>query len=195
MQRRDSHEADDGRTVRIRHNRPLPEPNARHGLGVDLGDDERHLGVHPVRGAVVHDDGAAGDGRGRVDAADAPSGAEERDVDPVEGPGLREVLDGVVAVLEGDAPAGGALAGEEAEAAVGEVAGGDDAQELLPDGARGAHDGHGGAVVPERHADGGGPPGGGAARERGRREEVGPVDGGGGLHFGGGGWVGVGWRP
>lgn len=184
MQWRDSHEADDGRTVRVGHNSPFPQPDVRHGLGIDLRDDERHLGVHPEGRAVVHDDSAASNGGTRVSAADASSGAEERDIDPFENPRRREVLDGVLAVLEGDALARGALAGEEAEAAVGEVAGGDDAEELLPDGARGAHDGHGRAVLAERHADGGRPPG--AAPERGRRQEVGPVDGGGGLHCGGG---------
>lgn len=61
MQWRGSHEADDGRAVRVRHNSPLPQPDVRHGLGIDLRDHERHLGVHPEGGAVVHDDGTAGD--------------------------------------------------------------------------------------------------------------------------------------
>jgi len=192
MERGGSHEADDGRAIRIRHNRALPQPDVGHGLRVDLGDNERHLGVHPERGAVVHDDGAAGDGRGTVLPADAPAGAEERDVDAVEGPRRGEVLDGVLAVLEGEALPRGALAGQEAEAAVGEVPVRDDAEELLADRARGAHDGHGGPVLAQRHADGAGPAAGAAGA---RREEVRVADGGGGLHCGGAreaeawGWV------
>lgn len=81
MQRCDSHEADDGRTVGVGHNSTFPQPDVGHGLGVDLRDDERHVGVHPVGRAVVDDDGAAGDGGGRVGAADAPASAEESDVD------------------------------------------------------------------------------------------------------------------
>ena len=170
MERRGSHEADDGWAIRICHNRPLPEPDVPHGLRVDLGDDERHLGIHPERGAVVDDDGAAGDCRGPVLPADAPAGAEQRDVDAVERPRGREVLDGVLAVLKGEALPRGPLAGEEAEAAVGEVPVRDDAEELLAHRARGAHDGHRGPVLAQRHAHGAGcaPVQRGAAR--GRRE-------------------------
>uniref|UniRef100_A0A0A9F146 Cl345_1a n=1 Tax=Arundo donax TaxID=35708 RepID=A0A0A9F146_ARUDO len=186
MERRGSHEADDGRAIRIRHNSTLPQPDIRHGLGVDLRYHKRHLGVQPERGAVVHHDGAAGDGRGREFPADAPAGAEERDVDAIERPARGEVLDGVLAVLEGETLPRGPLAGEEAEAAVGEVPVGDDAEELLAHRARGADDGHGGPVLAQRHADGGGRASVPRAA-RGRREEVRVADGGGSLHCDGGG--------
>jgi hypothetical protein len=182
MERRGSHETDDGRAIWVRHNSTLSQPDISHGLRVDLGDDERHLGVHPERRAVVHDDGAAGDGRGAVLTADTPAGAEERDVDAVERPGRGEVLHGVLPVLEVEALPCGPLAGEESEAAVGEVPVGDDAEELLPDGAGGTDDGHGGPVLAQRHADDGGRPLVPRAA-RGGREEVWVADGG-GLHFG-----------
>jgi hypothetical protein len=187
MERRGSHQTDDGRAIRIRHNSTLSQPDVGHGLRVDLGDDERHLGVHPERRAIVHHDGAAGDGGGAVLTADTPAGAEERDIDAVERPGRGEVLHGVLPVLEGDALPGGPLAGEEAEAAVGEVPVGDDAEELLPDGAGGADDGHGGPVLAQRHADGGRRPP--VPRAGcGRREEALVADG--GVHLG---WRRRGW--
>lgn len=119
VQRCGSHEADDGGTVRVGHNSPLSQPDVRHGLGIDLGDDERHLGVHPEGGAVVHDDGAAGDGRGSVGAADPPPALKSA-MSPVERARRGEVLDGVLLALEREALRG-ALAGEEAEAPVGEA--------------------------------------------------------------------------
>lgn len=185
VQRCGSHEADDGGTVRVGHNSPLSQPDVRHGLGIDLGDDERHLGVHPEGGAVVHDDGAAGDGRGSVGAADPAAGAEERDVHPVERARRGEVLDGVLLALEREALPRGALAGEEAEAPVGEAPGGDDAEELLADGARRAHDRHRRPVLPQRHPHGGRRAARAATAGVGA-EEVRAVDGGGGgLHCGG----------
>jgi hypothetical protein len=126
----------------ISHNSTLSHPDVRHGFRVDLGDDEWHLSVHQERRAIVHHDGATVDGRGSILTADTPADAEERDVDAVERLRRSEVMHGVLPLLEREALPGGPLTGEETEAgaAVGKASVGDDAEELLPDGAGGIDD-------------------------------------------------------
>ncbi|RWV99789.1 hypothetical protein GW17_00037288 [Ensete ventricosum] len=100
------------------------------------------LATHrPTQRAELHSDGTAG--------------AEQGDVDPVEA--LRtELLHGILEVLEGEALPGGRAAGEQADAAEGEVAVRKDPEELLADGAGHADHRHRGSIHPEAHEDGGG---------------------------------------
>ena len=52
----------------------MPLGRLRTGVGVDLGDDERHVGVHPERAGVVDDDGARARRRSAPTAAETSSG-------------------------------------------------------------------------------------------------------------------------
>lgn len=174
MKRGSSHQAYNGGAIRVSNECALSRSgfDVLHCFGVHFGNYQRHLLVHPKRGAVVDHDRSTIDGDGAEVLADGAAGAEERDVDTVEAL-RRELLDDVVPVLEGDAAASGALGSQHMNGAVGEVAVGEDGEELLADGAGDAHDGDGGAVLAEGHSDPGGGGGGGlGAGREGAREEV-----------------------
>lgn len=198
MQRRGCHEADDRRTIRIRNQRPLPTPelDSFHGLRINLRYHKRHPLVHPESGAVIHNDCALLRRNRPELLAYAPAGAEQGNVDAVEAV-RRQFLDGVIPVLVGDRLSGGAFGGEQLEGSVGEVAVGDDGEELLADGAGDSDDGDGGAVLSEGHSDGEGAIGGGSRARDGEGGGFGEEGGGevvvegerGELHFcDGGGW-------
>ena len=53
-------------------------------LGVHLGHDQRHVGVHAVQRAIVDHGAAGGGGARRMDAADLRSGGEQGDVPALE---------------------------------------------------------------------------------------------------------------
>jgi len=90
------------------------------GVGVDLGHDQRHAGVHAPGAGVVDDDGAGAGGDGAVLAADRGGRAGEDDVDAGERLGAQR-LDGVLFAGEVDGFAGAARGGEEFDAAQGEL--------------------------------------------------------------------------
>lgn len=164
MQRCGGHQADNGGAIGVGDERPLPrpplEPNMRHRLGIHFRYNQRDLGNHAERRAVVDDDRPPLDCGGRHVLADGAPGAEEGDVDAIEALGA-ELLHHVLPILEGELLPRGAAAREHLDAAVGEVAIGEDAEELLAHGAGDAHHRHGGPVLAEAHAHRGG---GGAAR-------------------------------
>ena len=56
-------------------------PMGGDGLGIDLGDDERHVGVHAEEGALVDDHRAALDGPGHELRGDLVGRAADGDVD------------------------------------------------------------------------------------------------------------------
>ena len=60
--------------------------------GVDLGDHQRHVRVHPERRGIVDHDGAGLHRERRELPGDAAAGREQRDVDALEG-ALGELLD------------------------------------------------------------------------------------------------------
>lgn len=157
MQRCGSHQANDGGAIGVRNESPLsrPEPNTLHGFRVHLGYDQRHALDHPEGRAIVHHDRPPLDGDGPELLAYRPARTEQSDVDTLKAISF-ELLDDVVPVLEGHVLASGALGGEHLDGAVGEVAVGEDGEELLADGAGDADDGEGGAALLERHADSGG---------------------------------------
>ncbi len=75
-------------------------------VGVDLGDDEGDVGVHAEGGGVVDDQRPGGDGAGRVLLGPVTSGAEQRDVDPIEDVLVGQVPNRDVAVPPADRAAG-----------------------------------------------------------------------------------------
>src|SRR4051812_21051835 len=107
-------------------------------LGIHLGDDERHLLVHPPARGVVHDDGARlHELRGPL-AGDAPARGEEGEVEALDRVPLLQRAD-----LEARELAARRAGGGEGDAlAGGEPAGPEQLQEVLADGAGGADDGH-----------------------------------------------------
>lgn len=152
MERGGGHEADDGGAVGVGDEAALagPDLDVGHGFRVHLGDDERNLGVHPERRAIIHHHAAPRHRRRAEGLADGPAGAEESDVDAVEAL-LLELLDHVLEALEGKPAAGGALAGEHPDAPVGEIPVGDHAEELLPDGAGDADYRQRRSILPQGH--------------------------------------------
>ena len=118
----------------------MPLGRLPRGVRVDLGDDERHVRVHPPGRRVVDDHGAGlGDARRELLGA-ALARREEDDVEPAV-VGRRGVLDGHLAVAAtagcGPARAGG---GEEPELVNGKLALGQDAAHDATDLSRRAHD-------------------------------------------------------
>src|SRR5699024_4078234 len=88
---------------------------------VHLGDDERHLGVHPPGGGVV-DHGDAGLGEpGGLRAGGRPARGEQRDVQTRD-VGRGRILDDDLLALERQGPPGRAGGGEEPHLFGGEVA-------------------------------------------------------------------------
>ena len=148
-----------GRAVRVRDQAAVPAERVR----VDVGHDQRHVGLHAEGRRVVDDDRAALDGDRRPLARARRAGREDGEVDAVEGLGL----DGAhleLLVAEAHARAGAAGAGEADELAEVEAALGQHLAQDLADGAGGAEDGNAGA----RH--GRSPPPG--ARRRARRRSA-----------------------
>lgn len=152
------HQANNGGAIRVRNERAFSRSSfdVLHRFRVHFGNNQRHLLVHPKGRAIVHHHCPPIHRGGAELLADGPAGAEERDVDAVEAI-RRELLHDVVSVLKVDAAAGGALRGQHFDGAVGEVAVGEDGEELLADGASDADDGNGGAIIAEGHSDPGGP--------------------------------------
>jgi len=161
MKRGSGHQANNGGAIRVRNESAFSRSgfDVLHRFGVHFGNNQRHLLVHPKRGAIVYHHRTPIHRGGAELLADGAAGTEERDVDAVEA--IRcELLHDVVPVLEDDAAAGGALRGQHFDGTVGEVAVGEDGEELLANGAGDADDGDGGAVIAEGHSDPGGPRGG-----------------------------------
>ena len=78
-------------------------------LGVDLGDDQRHIGVHTEGGGVIHKDGAGRDNGGRKLLGNGISRSAEDDVHAGECLVACQ-LHGELLALEGQLLADGALA-------------------------------------------------------------------------------------
>ena len=98
----------------------MPLRASRDRVGVDLGDDQRDVGVHPERRGVVDDDHAGlGERRGQRPRGGG-AGGEQRDVEPGR-VGGRGVLDDDLAAGEGQHGAGRAGGGEEADLVGGEL--------------------------------------------------------------------------
>ncbi|GAA1854123.1 hypothetical protein GCM10009772_33660 [Pseudonocardia alni subsp. carboxydivorans] len=87
-----------------------------HLLRVDLGHDERDLGVHPERAGVVDGDRAAGGGDRRPLGGDLVGHVEHRDVDAVEDLGL-QLQDRDVLAADRQHLAGAAGRGDQADLA------------------------------------------------------------------------------
>ena len=112
----------------------------RGGVRVHLGDDQRHVGVHPEGAGVVDGHGPALGGDGRPLRADLVRHVEERDVHAVEDLG-RERLHGDVRTPHPDDLAGRARRGHEADLAPRHaLARLDDVDHRGADGARGPDD-------------------------------------------------------
>lgn len=173
MKRGGGHQANNGGAIRVRNESAFSRSSfdVLHCFGVHFGNHQRHILVHPKRGAIVHHHRPPIHRGGAELLADGAASAEECDVDAVEAI-RRELLHDVVPVLEDDAAAGGALRGKHFDGAVGEVAVGEDGEELLADGAGDAYDGDGGAVIAEGHSDTGGSRGGLGPGRKEAREEV-----------------------
>lgn len=176
MKRGSSHQAYNGGAIRVSNECSLSSSgfDVLHCFRVHFGNYQWDILVHPKRGAVVDDHRSPIDGDGAEVLANGAAGAEERDVDAIEAL-RRQLLHDVVPVLKGDAAPSGALGREHFDGAVGEVAVGEDGEELLADGAGDAHDGDGGAVFLEGHSDPGRGKAGlglGPGRERAREEVV-----------------------
>ena len=93
VQRLERHHHLDGRAVGVGDD---AAGDVAQGVGVDLGDDQRHLGVHAPGAGVVDDDGTGLRGDGAVLAADRRRRARQDDVDA--GKGLGPQRDDVVGV-------------------------------------------------------------------------------------------------
>ena len=174
VERGSSHQANDGGAIGVSNESTLPHPklDTVHGFRVHLRNHQRNLLVHPKRRAVVHHDGSLIAGDGAELPADGAAGAEECNVDAGEAL-RRELLHDVLVPFEVEAAAGGALRRQHLDGAVGEVAVGEDGEELLADGAGDTHDGDGGSVFAERHSDlGGGSESGPGSGREGPGEEV-----------------------
>lgn len=156
MERSCGHQADDGGAIRICYESPPPLTNldTRHGLRVHFRDDKRHFLVHPKRGAIVHHNAALVDCNRPELLANGPAGAEQSNINTIKA--VRgQLLDHVVPALECDVFPSGALGGEHLDGAIGEIAVGQDGQELLAYGAGDAHHGEGGGGLLKRHPDSG----------------------------------------
>ena len=103
----------------------------RQVVGVDLGHDERHAGVHAEHARLVDDGGAGGDGLRHVLRAHGAAGGEEDEVDAVERAGA-ELLHLDLGPLERQPAAGRARAGQQAQLADGEAALLEDARTVPP---------------------------------------------------------------
>ena len=82
------------------------------GVGVDLGDDQRHVGVHAPGAGIVDDDGTGLGGHGAELAADRRGRAGQDDVDAGECLGT-DRLDGVFFALKLDGFARAAVGSQE----------------------------------------------------------------------------------
>ena len=92
---------------------------------IDLGHDQRGVGVHAEGRGVIHDDGTGGDGGGGELFTSASAGTEEGDVHAVEA--VRgKFFDLVGLTLELDGLADGPVGGEHFDLADGEVSLGQD---------------------------------------------------------------------
>jgi hypothetical protein len=107
---------------------------------VDLGHDQRRVGVHAEGGGVVDHDRARGFGVGNELAAARGAGAEEGNVDALEGGG-GQLLDLVRLAFELERLADRAGRGEQLQGSDGEVPSLEDAEDLYSDRAGGADNG------------------------------------------------------
>ena len=148
MKRRNSHQANDSRTIRVRDNRTLPQLNIPHCIRINFRNHQRHILIHPKSRAIIHHNGPTFRGNWPQFLTNTPTGTEQRDVDAGEGV-LGELFHDVFDALEGEFFAGGALGGEHFDGGVREVAVGEDGEEFLADGAGDADDGDGGGVFLE----------------------------------------------
>ena len=83
MQRPRRNQADDGRAVGVGDKAVMP----LDVVGIDLGHNQRHLGIHAEGVAVVDHDGAALDGLGQQLLGDIVTGSAEYDVAALKGLG------------------------------------------------------------------------------------------------------------
>lgn len=123
-----------------------------HCFRVHLRDHQWNLLVHPKRRAIVHHYAPPIHRDGPELLADGPAGAEQSNVDAVEAL-RRQLLHHILLLLERHAAAGGALRRQHFYGAVGEVAVGEDGEELLTDGAGHPNHRDGGSVFFEGHSD------------------------------------------
>jgi hypothetical protein len=114
-------------------------------VGVDLGDHQRHVRIHPEGGGVVDDHGAGLHRERREFAGNAAAGREQRDIDALEG-ALVKLFDDHLLAAKIDGLAGRACARQRLELTNRKgtsVHGGD---EFGADGAGHADDGNNGIV-------------------------------------------------
>ena len=83
MQRPGGNQADDGRAVGVGNETMMP----LDVVGIDLGHDQRHLGIQAEGVAVVDHDGAALDSLGQQLLGDIVTGGTEHDVAALKGLG------------------------------------------------------------------------------------------------------------
>ena len=108
-----AHGAEDRHQLHGRAIRVGDDPTVRvRGVGIDVGDDERDVGLHAERGRVVDDRCARGDRDGGPLARTRGTGREDRHVDTGEGLG-RDGLHRQLSTLEDHLRAGAALRREQ----------------------------------------------------------------------------------
>ena len=130
----------DGRAVRVGDDAAVPGD----GLGVDLGHDQRHVGVHPEGARLVDDDAAARHRLGREARRGRCAGREQRQVEALERVG-GQLPHLELAAGEGHPPAGGAGRRERRHLGGREAALGQHLEHDRPDRAGGADNGDAGA--------------------------------------------------
>lgn len=141
MKRGGSHQAYNGGAIRVGNDRAFPHTDLEtlQSLWVHFRNDQRDPVFHPKGGAIIHYHHSLCGSNRTERFTDRTAGAEESNVDPVKAV-ARELLNKVVPVQEGDGAASRALGGEHLDGSEREVSVGDDAEELLSDGAGDAYD-------------------------------------------------------
>ena len=133
MQRGNGRQTDNGGAVRI-GDKTVPGEGI---LGVDFGDDERHIIVETEGARIVHDQNALFGCTGQVHLGDIVVGGAERNIQPLKGFLTRE-LHFDIFVFELEFFAGRAFTAEQTQFFDREFALGEHNHHLLTDSARGA---------------------------------------------------------
>ena len=113
----DSSQGDDGGAVGVTDNAIVPS----YILGVNLGNDQRHLGIHTESRGVIHKHSACGLDSGSKTLSDIVLGSAQDDVHALKS-GVASFLNGDFLALEHQSLAGTAAACQRDQLAHGEVA-------------------------------------------------------------------------
>lgn len=157
MKRRGSHQANDGRAIRVSNESTLSRPNSDplHSIRIHLRNHQRHILIHPKSRAIVDHNSPFVHSNGSELFADGTSSTEEGYINAIEA-FFVELFDGVVVALEGVLLTGRAFRGEHFDGAIREVTVRENREELLAYSACDTYYGYGGCCFLKGHADGGG---------------------------------------